>query len=286
MVEIRRDAWGIPHIRANGLADVMFGLGYATAEDRLWQLDILHRAAFGRLSEIVGPATLDVDKFMLSLGIKRAAEAEAANLEGETREALEGFAAGVNAYVARRGAFIGPEFLLGRYAPLSWTPAASIGNLKIMGWTLDGFLEKLLLRDRVSAEIGEEWAAHFFDDAAQPVDADAVVSSAAYAALRERVGRASEELERATGLSTRGLPGSNNWAVSGAYTATGKPMLANDPHLAFSIPSIWYECHLTAPGLNAAGATIPGVPGVAIGHNDQMAWGITAAMLVQTEAYV
>lgn len=285
VIEIRRDAWGIPHIRANSILDVMFGLGYATAEDRLWQLDILHRAAFGRLAEIIGEPVLDVDRFMRSLGIQRAAEAEVAHLTGETKEMLAGFAAGVNAYIARKGALLGAEFVVGRYAPLPWSPAASIGNLKMMGWTLDGFLETLLLRDRVADEIGEEWAAHFFGDDVRMDSRHAVVASAAYRELRARVGRVTETLERVAGISPHN-PGSNNWAVSGAHTATGKPLLANDPHLAFSVPSIWYECHLTAPGLNAAGATIPGVPGVAIGHNDHMAWGITAAMLVQTEAYI
>ena len=285
VIEIRRDAWGIPHIRANSIPDVMFGLGYATAADRLWQLDILHRAAFGRLAEIIGEPLLEVDRFMRSLGIQRAAEAEVAHLTGETKEMLEGFAAGVNAYVARKGALLGAEFIAGRYRPLPWSPAASIGNLKMMGWTLDGFLETLLLRDRVAGEIGEEWAAYFFGDDLRLAPRDVVVSSAAYTALRARVERVTETLEHVAGLPTAN-PGSNNWAVSGARTASGKPLLANDPHLAFSIPSIWYECHLTAPGLNAAGATIPGVPGVAIGHNDHMAWGITAAMLVQTEAYI
>jgi penicillin G amidase len=284
-VEIGRDGQGIPHIRANGLADLMFGLGYAMAEDRLWQLDILHRASFGRLAEVVGESMLPVDQFMLSVGIRRAAEAEAARLTGETKESLEGFAAGVNAFVARKGALLGAEFVLGRYRPLPWDAAASIGNLKIMGWTLDAFLEKLLLRDRIGDAIGEQWAAMLFDeDRAAPLG-ESVVSADAYAAFRARVQAVNEQLGAVAGLPTT-IPGSNNWAVSGAHTATGKPLLANDPHLAYGIPSIWYECHLTAPGINAAGATIPGVPGVCIGHNDRVAWGITATMFVQTDLYV
>ena len=223
VIEIRRDAWGIPHIRANSIPDVMFGLGYATAADRLWQLDILHRAAFGRLAEIIGEPLLEVDRFMRSLGIQRAAEAEVAHLTGETKEMLEGFAAGVNAYVARKGALLGAEFIAGRYRPLPWSPAASIGNLKMMGWTLDGFLETLLLRDRVAGEIGEEWAAYFFGDDLRLAPRDVVVSSAAYTALRARVERVTETLEHVAGLPTAN-PGSNNWAVSGARTASGKPL--------------------------------------------------------------
>jgi len=284
-IEIARDPQGIPHIRANSIADLMFGLGYATAEDRLWQLDILHRAAFGRLAAIVGTQALDVDKFMLTLGIRRASEAEASRLTGETKAALDRYAAGVNAYVKRKKSLLGAEFVAGRYAPLAWDAAASMGVLKIMGWTLDGFIEKLLLRDRISDAIGEEWASLLFNEDRSRTAGDPVVSPAAYAAFRAQLGAVNDTLEHVAGLTST-IPGSNNWAVSGAHTATGKPLLANDPHLGYAIPSIWYECHLTAPGVNAAGATIPGAPGVAIGHNDHVAWGITATMHVQTDLYV
>ncbi len=284
-IEIARDAQGIPHIRANSLDDLMFGLGYATAEDRLWQLDALHRAAFGRLAEIVGEYALDLDKFMLTLGIRRASEAEAARLSGESKSALEHYAAGVNGFVTQKGPMLGAEFLFGRYPPLAWSPAASMGILKIMGWTLDGFVEKLLLRDRISEAIGEEWATLLFNEDRSRTAGDPVIPSAAYAEFRERLRAVNETLSDVAGVTTT-IPGSNNWVVSGAHTATGKPLLANDPHLGYSIPSIWYECHLTAPGLDAAGATIPGVPGVAIGHNDRVAWGITATMMVQTDLYV
>ena len=284
-IEIARDAQGIPHISANSVTDLMFGLGYATAEDRLWQLDILHRAAFGRLAAIVGPQALDVDKFMLSLGIRRAADAEAARLTGETKAALDHYAAGINAYVKRKGRLLGTEFLLGRYAPLEWSAAASMGVLKVMGWTLDGFIEKLLLRDRIGDAIGEEWASLLFNEDQSLTAGDPVVSSAAHADFRARLSAVNETLAQVAGI-TPTIPGSNNWVVSGAHTATGKPLLANDPHLGYTIPSVWYECHLTAPGINAAGATIPGVPGVAIGHNDHVAWGITATMQVQTDLYI
>lgn len=284
-IEIARDPHGIPHIRANSIVDLMFGLGYATAEDRLWHLDILHRAAFGRLAAIVGTQALDVDKFMLTLGIRRASEAEAARLTGETKLALDRYAAGVNAYVKRTKPLLGAEFVAGRYAPLAWDAAASMGVLKIMGWTLDGFIEKLLLRDRISDAIGEEWASLLFNEDRSRTAGDPVVSPAAYAAFRARLGAVNDTLARVAGITST-IPGSNNWAVSGAHTATGKPLLANDPHLGYTIPSVWYECHLTAPGVNAAGATIPGVPGVAIGHNDHVAWGITATMHVQTDLYI
>ncbi|MDQ2783437.1 MAG: penicillin acylase family protein [Chloroflexota bacterium] len=284
-IEIARDLRGIPHIRANSIADLMFGLGYATAEDRLWHLDILHRAAFGRLAAIVGTQALDVDKFMLTLGIRRASEAEAARLTGETKMALDRYAAGVNAYIKQKGSLLGAEFVAGRYAPLAWDAAASMGVLKIMGWTLDGFIEKLLLRDRISDAIGEQWASLLFNEDRSRTAGDPVVSSAAYAAFRAQLNTVNETLTRVAGITST-IPGSNNWAVSGAHTATGKPLLANDPHLGYAIPSVWYECHLTAPGVNAAGATIPGVPGVAIGHNDHVAWGITATMHVQTDLYV
>lgn len=283
-VEIRRDAQGIPHIRANTVDDLMCGLGYAMAEDRLWQLDIMHRLVWGRVAEVIGPLALDSDKLMCSVGMRRAAEAEAGRLAGETKHALDRFAAGINAYIARKGAFPGPEFVFGRYLPMEWDAAASLGCLKLMGWSLDNFLEKLLLRDRVANILGEDLARQFFQDDAPTPPAEVVVPSAAYATLREQLANVRQTLGMA-GLGGP-LPGSNNWAVAGEKTASGKPLLANDPHLAFTLPSVWYECHLTAPGINAAGATIPGVPGIAIGHNDHAAWGITASMLVQTELYI
>jgi len=286
-IEIRRDAWGIPHVRANTLRDVMCGLGYAMAEDRLWQLDILHRVGVGRLAEVVGEAALDSDKFMRSVGLGRASAAEAACLEpdGDTRLALEGFSDGVNGFVASRR-LLGGEFVVGRYRPLAWTPAASIVSLKLMGWSQNSFLEKLLLRDRVAAVIGEEWAALAVDGEQTAAAGEVVVPPAMYAELRARLDSVHTTLEEIGGMPQRTTPGSNSWVVAGSHTATGKPLFANDPHLAFTLPSLWYECHLTAPGLNAAGATIPGVPGIAIGHNDHAAWGITATMLVQTELYI
>jgi len=284
-IEIRRDQWGIPHVRANALRDVMFGLGYAMAEDRLWQLDILHRVGTGNLAGVVGEAALDSDKLMRSVGLGRASDAEAARLDGDTRLALDGFTEGVNRFVASRRT-LGPEFMLGHYRPLPWTPAASIVCLKLMGWSQNSFLEKMLLRDRAATAIGEEWAALAIDGDQTAVAGEAVVPSAMYAELRARLDRVQTTLEEVGGMPQRTTPGSNCWAVAGSHTATGKPYLANDPHLAFALPSIWYEWHLTAPGLNAAGATIPGVPGITIGHNDHAAWGITASMLVQTELYV
>ncbi len=198
-VEIARDREGIPHIRADSMTDLMFGLGYATAEDRLWQLDILHRAAFGRLAEIAGESLLSVDQFMLSIGIRRAAEAEAARLSGETKSSLDSFAAGVNAYVRRKGSFPGPEFLFGRYVPLPWDAAASIGNLKVMGWSLDAFLEKLLLRDRISDAIGEEWATLLFNEDASVMAREPVVSSEAYARLPRAIERGHGDPARCDG---------------------------------------------------------------------------------------
>lgn len=282
-IEIRRDAVGIPHIRANSLHDVMFGLGYAMAEDRLWQLDILHRVGMGRLADAIGEPGLDTDRFMLTLGTRRASEATVARLEGDTQVSLDGFAAGINAYIAARRV-PGPEFLFGRYRPLPWSPAATIASMKLMGWSLNGYLDKMLLHDRVAAAVGEKFAALVItgDEAA---GGDPVISSAAFAAFRERVEAVGETVRGLTGLGGE-VPGSNNWVVSGAHTATGKPLLANDPHLAFQLPSIWYECHLTAPHLNAAGATIVGLPGIVIGHNDHAAWGMTASMLVQCDLYV
>jgi penicillin G amidase len=269
-IEIERDRSGIPHIYAESDLDAYFGLGYAHAQDRLWQMEMSRRAGSGTLSEVFGTKTLENDRFFRTLGIRRAAAENVEHLDAKTRDILKAYAEGVNAYL--RGAWIlPPEFLFFRHKPAPWAPVDSLVWLKMMAWSLSGNLWDELLNVRLRHRLTQQDAEDLLppypgDEARWPPDLDAVVGplDAAAAAL----------LESAPGGATPGV-GSNAWVVDGTRTESGKPLLANDPHLMLSAPSVWYFAHLHAPGLNVIGATLPGLPTVILGRNDRVAWGYT-----------
>jgi penicillin amidase len=269
-VEIVRDRWGIPHVYAQDAADLFFAQGYVHAQDRLWQMDLGRRAASGRLSEVFGPATLFLDRLWRTLGARRVAEEELSCLDPETVEALRAYAAGVNAFIATHAGRLPIEFLLLRYRPEPWTPVDSLVLGKQFAWSLGGTWRYQVLRDLLIRRFGVEETRVLMPP--YPADAPIVVprdstDTAATTALRSL-------------LDIPAPPpgtGSNNWAVSGSRTAGGRPLLANDPHLAAQMPSVWYEMHLVGGPYDVAGATLPGSPGVVIGHNDRIAWGVTNA---------
>lgn len=265
-VEILRDAWGIPHILASSADDAYFGLGYAHAQDRLFQMEQQRRLAQGRLSEVVGASTAEFDRFLRTLGLYSAAEESVAALSSETQRALEAYAAGVNAYMASHEGALAPEFaLLMAGDPEPWRPADSVAWLKVMALHLSGNWREEALYARMVALLGPEMAASFFPP--HPADAPVIMDEAEIPAGDW------------SGLLLDLLPqsgnGSNNWVVDGRHTASGLPMLANDPHLGFSMPAVWYLAHLDAPGLTLAGATLPGVPMIVVGTNGRIAWGVT-----------
>lgn len=270
-VEIIRDHHAVPHIFAANRADAHFALGYVHAQDRLWQMEMNRRITAGRLSEILGEATLDNDKFLRTLGVRRRAEATLKNLDAETLETLNAYAAGVNAFLSNNTRTLPPEFMLLGVKPEPWTPADSVGWIKMMAWDLGGNWRQELLRMQLSQKLSPKQIAEFLPP--YPGDAPIITPdlSKLYAGLQE-------EAVRIAAIAPTALPegaGSNNWVVNGSKSASGKPLLANDPHLALSAPAIWYFAHLSAPGLNVIGATLPGVPNVVLGHNDRIAWGFT-----------
>ena len=278
-VEIIRDREGVPHVFAQTAEDAYFGLGYAHAQDRLWQMEMSRRIGAGRLSELVGAATLGVDKFMRVLGVYRFAERSYANLDPQSQRILDAYAAGVNAFLETRSGPLPPEFAVfgllrlvrgeGSVRPEPWRPADSLVWIKMMAWTLGGNWFAEIQRARMASRLPASRLAEFFpaypDDA--PSGLVAMVASYRDVPL-ERIAALAPE------LWTEGN-GSNNWVVAGERTATGKPLLANDPHLGLTAPAIWYYAHLNAPGLNVIGATLPGVPAVVLGRNDSIAWGFT-----------
>ena len=264
-VEILREANGVPHIYAASEAEAYFGLGFVHAQDRLWQIEMRRRLGAGRLSEILGPRTLDIDRFYRTLGIYRVAARGFAGLDDETRAAYEAYAKGVNAYLETRSGLLPPEFLiLGAPPPEPWTPADSLVILKLMAWDLSGNWRGELLRARLAEQLTAEQIADLWP----PYSGDGQIAS--YRGLGDL-----EDLWRVTPPGPGAGVGSNNWVVAGDRSESGLPLLANDPHLELSAPGPFYLAHLTAPGLDVVGATLPGAPGVVLGHNREIAWGFT-----------
>lgn len=266
-VEILRDDFGIPHIIAESPNDAYFGLGFVHAQDRMFQMEQQRRLSQGRLSEVLGSSTLEYDRFLRLLDLHRAAQASVAALDPATRESLNAYATGVNAFIETHDGALSPEFTLLLAAdPAPWSAADSIAWLKVMALHLSGNWRDEALRAAMIAEIGAEKTASFFPD----------VPAATPSILDAAEGRAFYDL---SSLLSDLLPpagnGSNNWVVDGSHTRSGMPLLANDPHLGFSIPAIWYLAHLEAPGLSVAGATLPGIPLVIVGTNGEIAWGVT-----------
>lgn len=284
-VSIVRDAHAVPFIRAETEADALFALGYAHAQDRLWQIDFNRRIAQGRVAEILGPAAVDADRFLRTLGIHRVAQSIAANLDAQTRALLDAYAAGVNAYLATRTQPLPPEFLLLRApAPQPWTAADSIAWSLMMAWDLSRSYLNELARLRLATKLTRAQ----IDEFRPPYPGDAPLPVADYVELYRVLGiargGATALVEQAAQLAAAhpvagfgegdGI-GSNNWVVAGSRTASGKPLLANDPHLGLTTPSVWYFARLQAPGLDVFGATLPGVPYVILGRNAHVAWGFT-----------
>jgi penicillin amidase len=292
-ITIRRDDRGIPYIEAQNEEDLYFGQGYATAQDRLWQMDLFRRTARGELAEVFGtlsPAILDQDKLHRTYGFAQVAEAEAAGASPSTRTMLEAYARGVNAYAASLDPkSMPPEFQLLQYSFRPWTPADTCVLVKIFAEALSNTWRLDIMRQALSVLPAEKRAELLPE--ISPIDvlvvgkdtqsktksahvARGAVSNETLEKLAYNQQIAAAALER-IGLHTDALAASNNWVVSGSRTVTGKPLLANDPHLSPSAPSIWHMVHLSAPGVRVAGVVMPGLPGVIIGHNDRVAWGFT-----------
>ncbi len=263
-VDILRDEWGIPHIHADSPEDAYFGLGFAHAQDRFFQMEMQRRGAQGRIAELLGSVAVDNDRFLRLLDLYRAARSSLVALSPEARTVLEAYSDGVNAWLATRSGPPAPELaLLLANEPEPWHPADSVSWLKVMALFLSGNWREEALHAALVQRLGPEKAASFFPPSP---DSDITV-----------IGR-EEEVDFAEFASffARLLPdtdnGSNNWAVSGAHTVSGSPLTANDPHLGFAIPAVWYLAHMVAPGLNVAGATMPGLPLVLVGTNGAVAW--------------
>ena len=275
-VRIVRDRNGVPHIYAQTSDDAMFALGFVHAQDRLYQMESQRRIGAGRVSEVAGSSTLGIDRMMRVLGLYRRAEADYEHLERETRLALDAYSAGVNAYLRYRREKLPPEFLL-IGEPEPWKPADTLVWGKLMALNLSTGWREKLLRAVFIQRLGVEKAAAFFPayPSTGPVTLRRVRAELPADLPLLALWQAVPDLLRRGGLS-------NQWVVSGAHTDSGKPILANDPHLSLDAPSLWYLVRIETPEIKLAGASVPGVPGIIIGHNGHIAWGV-ATSYVDTE---
>lgn len=284
-VEIMIDRDSVPHIFAGSKLDALFGLGYMHAQERLWQMELQRRIGQGRLAEIFGAAATAGDRFSLTVGFHRAARSAWAYMPEAGKQSIEAYVAGINAFiVSRTGSRLPPEFTLLRIRPDRWEPPDVLVWSKILAWDLGGNYTTELLRRDVAAKVGPARAAEALPP--YPVDGLNILDASARDWTRPTPARKTRALvldsQHAARFATPdrgdepadGL-GSNNWVVDGTRSATGKPMLASDPHLGTRIPSVWYLAHLSAGDFEVIGATIPGLPGVIIGHNRRIAWGMT-----------
>ncbi len=285
-IVINFDEADIPHIKAKSQADAYFALGYLHATERSWQLEMNRRIASGRLSEILGKDTVNIDRFVRTLGVKRAAERQFDRYPVVAKRLLQSYADGVNAGNAQLGWALPIEYFLTGSKPGHWSPTDSVAWMLMMAYDLGGNWHKELQRLSLSQYLSTKqvWEVTPPNETGDPVsNMDfaklykdlKVFHSAPGPAENKPQNLPATELSQWENLGGKDGIGSNNWALSGKLSSTGKPLLANDPHLGLSAPAIWYFAHLEAPGLNVIGGTLPGIPGVVLGRTDKFAWSFT-----------
>jgi penicillin amidase len=295
-VTVRRDERGIPYIEATNNDDLYFAQGYITATDRLWQMDLLRRNVRGELAEIFGEAALGEDKRHRTFGFAQVIDETAKHLPPNLNAAMNAYASGVNAFIDSLTDQTTPiEFRILQYKPRHWTPADSLAVGKLLSeylsnsWQLDVMRGAMMSLPKEKREallpetstldvivVGSDQRASLGTQASG-LPKSATLDLALLQQLRASLESQRESFGR-LGLNPANLEtfqASNNWVVSGKHTASGKPLLANDPHIPSAAPGIWYQTEMTGPGMHVAGVTFPGAPGIVAGHNDYIAWGET-----------
>lgn len=267
-VEVTRDEIGVPHIVANSDADLYRAQGYVQAQDRLFQMDLARRQASGKLAEVIGAAAVETDKYFRTFSLREAAEFSWGDYDADSQQILQWYAEGVNAFIdeVKGTSKLSYEFKLLGYIPEPWTPIDSLAIGKYMAYDLGGNWKQQAFRSwavqNYTKEQAEELFVEYPEDAKSIIEANLKLST-----------------DVASAFTTNYLPsefnGSNNWVISGQLTESGKPLLADDPHLGLSTPSIWYQMHLQSPEQNVSGVIFAGIPGIILGHNESIAWGVT-----------
>jgi penicillin G amidase len=300
-VEVWRDSLGVPHLWARSEADLFRALGFVHAQDRLFQMEMFRRVADGRLAEILGPDLVESDRFLRTVGLGRAAGESERLLTAEERMLLEAYADGVNGWLRTRWRALPPEFLALRFRPEPWTVRNTLSIARIMGWDLADWEDPLEFQRAVDI-VGPELAAELRPP--YPDWGDRILPNGArWNAARALPGRSRTGVDTVAALIGVPLPrvpeparaliegasiahASNSWVIGGEHTRSGRPILANDMHLALRAPAIWYLAALHGGGIEAAGMTIPGVPGIVAGHSRRVAWGFTNAQVADVDFFV
>jgi penicillin amidase len=306
-VTVTRDSHGVPTIEASSLEDLFFAQGYVTAQDRLWQMDMMRRFASGELSEILGEDTLKLDREQRILGLRAAAKKALEMASSRDRSFFEAYARGVNAYIGGHGSSLPIEFRIMHYAPKPWQVEDSlvIANQMVKDLNYHYFYDALS-REKILAKLGPELTADLYINRSWH-DRPPTVMRGDLNEPDSNTGDSDDEddddspdnsVTRRSAPALKVLPihglrnedpavnGSNDWVVSGAHTVTGKPLLSNDMHLGHQMPNLWYEAHLRAGTLDVAGVTLPGMPFVIVGHNQRIAWGFTNVGPTVTDVYI
>ena len=289
-VHVIRDAQGVPHIHAANVNDLFFAQGYVTAQDRLWQMDISRRYAAGELAEIFGPKLIEHDVRQRYLQIRNAVERAVTGLNPRDRQFFEDYARGVNTYISSHRDRLPLEFAILRYQPKPWRVADSLLVGTNMSQMLNTQYDVELWREKVIQHLTPELVADIYPNRSwrdhPPGAESATLNEPEPSSVPHRRRRTNDRphTSAVSDLSFSNplrfdceqcLPGSNNWAISGEHTVSGKPLLSNDMHLSHQIPNIWYEAHLKSGDFDVAGLTLPGLPFVTVGHNQRIAWGFS-----------
>ncbi|MGA9075365.1 MAG: penicillin acylase family protein [Candidatus Sulfotelmatobacter sp.] len=304
-VKVTRDAHGVPAVEAATLADLFFAQGYVTAQDRLWQMDVMRRFGAGELSEILGADTLKIDREQRILGLRATAKKSLGMVSPRDRSYFDAYARGVNAFIEAHGSTLPIEFRILKYRPKPWQAEDCIVIANQMVKDLNFYtFGDAFAREKILAKLGPELIADLYvnrswhdrpptamqedlndqqnqgdsDDDEDDEDDDSGPDNS--------VTQRGSALEIWAQHAPEAVNGSNDWVVSGAHTITGKPLLSNDMHLGHQMPNLWYEAHLKSGALDVAGVTLPGMPNVIVGHNQRIAWGFTNVGPTVTDAFI
>lgn len=289
-VNVLRDRNAIPHIYAETDDDLFRAQGYIHAQERLWQMEQKRRIAHGTLAEVFGAEALDADRFSRTVGFRRAAEAELSELGAEVRRTLEAYAQGVNEYIRQNEGKLSAEFNLLRLHPREWTPLDTVALMKVLAWDFsvnwESELERLLRVTTLGTERASELEHRHASSEVTITDSPTPLQ--AQAALVDRAAEVLQAYERIKPWigAHNTASGSNSWVIAPKASASRRALLANDTHMGVQIPVQWYEMHLASPSYEVAGASLPGTPGIWIGHNRTVAWGIANALCDVQDLYL
>ena len=281
-VQIIRDSFGMPHIMAANDEDAAYGIGYATAQDRLFQMEMIRRAIAGRLSEIFGDSLIKVDRLFRTITVQRSIDSLFQLLSPEVKALLVAYAAGVNRYLSDPKTTLPPEFAMLGIPMEPWRPADGLAAQYFMAWGLNFSFNNEIMRAAITSKVGQTMADNIYID--YPSGGPVVVPDSASTQISFELFDAVRQARDLCGFPFRGA--SNNWVVSGKRSVTGAPLLANDMHLGLILPAVWYEAHIITPTQNVSGVALAGMPFIVAGANQHVAWGFTNAMADDADFYL